>query len=90
LPPSFAELEQQPGELRSRELVMLRNTRPWNVFGLPAISIPCGFSASGLPIGLQIIGAPGAEGMVLSLAHAFESSTEWHKAQPEINDSAFS
>jgi aspartyl-tRNA(Asn)/glutamyl-tRNA(Gln) amidotransferase subunit A len=84
LPSSFAELEQQPGELRSRELIMLRNTRPWNVYGLPAISIPCGFSESGLPIGLQIIGAPGMEGMVMSLAHAFESQTEWHKRRPEI------
>jgi aspartyl-tRNA(Asn)/glutamyl-tRNA(Gln) amidotransferase subunit A len=82
LPPTFAELEQQPGELRNRELLMLRNTRPWNVYGLPAISIPCGFSVSGLPIGLQIIGAPGAEGPVMSLAHAFESRTEWHKQRP--------
>jgi aspartyl-tRNA(Asn)/glutamyl-tRNA(Gln) amidotransferase subunit A len=86
LPPSFAELEQQPAELRSRELVMLRNTRPWNVYGLPAISVPCGFSASGLPIGLQIIGAPGSEGVVMALAHAFESQTEWHKRRPRFED----
>jgi aspartyl-tRNA(Asn)/glutamyl-tRNA(Gln) amidotransferase subunit A len=84
LPPSFAELEQQPAELRNRELLMLRNTRPWNAYGLPAISVPCGFSTSGLPIGLQIVGAPGSEGMVLSLARAFESQTEWHKRRPEI------
>lgn len=84
LPPSLAELEHQPAELRNRELLMLRNTRPWNAYGLPAISVPCGFSASGLPIGLQIVGAPGSEGMVLSLARAFESQTEWHKRRPEI------
>jgi len=84
LPPSFAELEQQPAELRNRELLMLRNTRPWNAYGLPAISVPCGFSTSGLPIGLQIVGAPGSEGIVLSLARAFESQTEWHKRRPEI------
>ena len=84
LPPSFAELKQQPAELRNRELLMLRNTRPWNAYGLPAISVPCGFSTSGLPIGLQIVGAPGSEGMVLSLAHVFESQTEWHKRRPEI------
>ncbi|HJT52327.1 MAG TPA: amidase family protein, partial [Candidatus Angelobacter sp.] len=81
---SFAELKQQPAELRNRELLMLRNTRPWNAYGLPAISVPCGFSTSGLPIGLQIVGAPGSEGMVLSLAHVFESQTEWHKRRPEI------
>ena len=58
---------------------MLRNTRPWNIFGLPAMSLPCGFSASGLPIGLQIIGAPGSEGVIMSLARIYESETEWHK-----------
>jgi aspartyl-tRNA(Asn)/glutamyl-tRNA(Gln) amidotransferase subunit A len=84
LPPSLAELEQKPDELRMRELVMLRNTRPWNVFGLPAISLPCGFSASGLPIGLQIIGAPGAEGVIMSLARAYEKETEWHKRRPQL------
>ena len=84
LPPSLAELEQKPDELRMRELVMLRNTRPWNVFGLPAISLPCGFSASGLPIGLQIIGAPGSEGVIMSLARAYEKETEWHKRRPQL------
>ena len=86
LPPSVAELEEKPDELRSRELVMLRNTRPWNVFGLPAMSVPCGFSASGLPIGLQIIGSPGSEGVIMSLARAYENETEWHKRRPPIED----
>ena len=79
LPPSFAELEAAPQDLRSKELLMLRNTRPFNVFGLPAISVCCGFSTSGLPIGLQITGAPGAEGTVLALAHAYQRETDWHK-----------
>src|SRR5260370_9944681 len=78
-PPSFAELDAAPEDLRSKELLMLRNTRPFNVFGLPAISVCCGFSASGLPIGLQIAGAPGAEGSVLALAHAYQRETDWHK-----------
>ncbi|HKT52456.1 MAG TPA: amidase [Candidatus Angelobacter sp.] len=86
LPPELAELEQKPDELRSRELVMLRNTRPWNVFGLPAISLTCGFSGSGLPIGLQMIGAPGSEGVIMSLAHAYEKETEWHKRRPQLDD----
>lgn len=86
LPPALAELEQKPDELRSRELVMLRNTRPWNVFGLPAISLPCGFSGSGLPIGLQIIGAPGSEGVIMSLARAYEKETEWNKRRPQLED----
>jgi aspartyl-tRNA(Asn)/glutamyl-tRNA(Gln) amidotransferase subunit A len=49
------------------------------VSGLPAITVPCGFSTSGLPIGLQIVGAPFAESTVLALAHAYEQTTEWHR-----------
>ena len=84
MPPSFSELEAAPDQLRSKELLMLRNTRPWNVYGLPTISIPCGFSGSGLPIGLQIAGAPGAEATVFALARAYEKQTEWHRARPAL------
>lgn len=83
--PSFAEMEAAPEQLRNKELLMLRNTRPFNVFGLPAISIPCGFSKSGLPVGLQITGAPGTEGTLLALAHAYEKQTDWHKRTPAVN-----
>lgn len=82
LPPSFAELEAAPDQLRSRELIMLRNTRPFNMLGLPAVSLCCGFSKSGLPIGLQVAGAPGADGVVLALAHAYQKQTDWHKRRP--------
>jgi aspartyl-tRNA(Asn)/glutamyl-tRNA(Gln) amidotransferase subunit A len=82
LPPSFAELESAPEQLRSRELIMLRNTRPFNVLGLPSVSICCGFSRSGLPIGIQISGAPGADGLVLALAHSYQKQTGWHKKHP--------
>jgi aspartyl-tRNA(Asn)/glutamyl-tRNA(Gln) amidotransferase subunit A len=83
LPPKIADLEANP-ELRSKELLMLRNTRPFNVWGLPTISIPCGFSKSGFPIGLQIAGAPGAEGTVLALARAYEQQTDWHRKKPML------
>jgi Asp-tRNA(Asn)/Glu-tRNA(Gln) amidotransferase A subunit family amidase len=86
LPPTFAELEAAPDQLRSKELIMLRNTRPFNVLGLPTISILCGFSKSGLPIGLQITGAPGAEGVVMSLARAYEKQNGWHKKKPSLGD----
>jgi Asp-tRNA(Asn)/Glu-tRNA(Gln) amidotransferase A subunit family amidase len=82
LPPSFAELEDAPDQLRNKELVMLRNTRPFNMLGLPSASICCGFSQAGLPIGLQITGAPGADGVVLCLAHAYQKQTGWHKKRP--------
>lgn len=85
LAPSFAELNAEPGNLRGTELIMLRNTRPFNVFGLPAISVPCGFSKSGLPIGLQIVGPPGADGVVLALARAYEKQSAWHKKLPPMN-----
>jgi aspartyl-tRNA(Asn)/glutamyl-tRNA(Gln) amidotransferase subunit A len=84
LPPSLAELQAEPDQLRSKELVMLRNTRPFNVYGLPSISLNCGFSKSGLPIGLQITGAPGTEGAVLALAHAYQKQSNWHKKKPAI------
>src|SRR5207247_1103977 len=62
-----------------------RNTAPFDVFGLPTISVPCGFTRSGRPIGLQISGAPFAESMVLALADAYEQATEWHKSRPKLN-----
>jgi aspartyl-tRNA(Asn)/glutamyl-tRNA(Gln) amidotransferase subunit A len=80
--PAIAELKQNPDLLRPRELLLLRNTRPINVWGLPAISIPCGFTPSGLPIGLQIIGPHWGETEVLQLAHAYEQATAWHKREP--------
>jgi aspartyl-tRNA(Asn)/glutamyl-tRNA(Gln) amidotransferase subunit A len=60
-------------------LVFLRNTAPWNLYGLPTISIPCGFSQSGLPVGLQITGAPDRDDVVLSLAAAFQDQTDFHR-----------
>jgi aspartyl-tRNA(Asn)/glutamyl-tRNA(Gln) amidotransferase subunit A len=57
--------------------VSARNTLPFDVFGIPTISIPCGFTGDGLPIGLQIAGAPWAESTVLALAQAYEHATNW-------------
>jgi aspartyl-tRNA(Asn)/glutamyl-tRNA(Gln) amidotransferase subunit A len=84
LPPTIAELEADAANLRRRELVMLRNTRPFNLLGLPAISVPCGFTKEGLPVGLQIIGPPAGEAVVLRLAAAYERVTEWHKRRPKL------
>jgi Asp-tRNA(Asn)/Glu-tRNA(Gln) amidotransferase A subunit family amidase len=79
--PSIAELKANPDDLRPAELRLLRNTRPFDVWGLPAISVPCGFTQSGLPIGLQIAGPHWREDLVLRLAHAYEQATAWHKRQ---------
>ena len=76
--PAIDELLADMPNLRAKEFVMLRNTRPFNTLGLPALSLPCGFTKDGLPIGLQIAGAPGDEARVLALAHAYEQATDWH------------
>ncbi len=59
-------------------------TIPVNLAGVPGISIPCGFSNDGLPIGLQIIGKHFDESTVYRAAHAFEQATDYHKRKPEL------
>jgi aspartyl-tRNA(Asn)/glutamyl-tRNA(Gln) amidotransferase subunit A len=60
------------------------NTRPFNGYGLPVITIPCGFSKDGMPIGLQIGGPSFGEVNVLALAYAYQEATEWHKRRPPL------
>jgi aspartyl-tRNA(Asn)/glutamyl-tRNA(Gln) amidotransferase subunit A len=62
----------------------LENTGAFNVYGIPAISVPCGFTSKGLPVGLMIAGPRFSEGKVLALAHAFEQATDFHKKKPPI------
>ena len=63
---------------------LIRNTLPFNVLGIPTISVPCGFNSRGLPIGLQISGPRLGEAAVLALAHAYEQATEWHRREPPL------
>jgi len=70
--PRISALLKDPAQLRPSELILLRNTRPVNVWGVPAISVPCGSSADGQPIGLQIIAPPEREKTVLGIASLFE------------------
>ena len=58
------------------------NTSPFNLTGLPAISVPCGFTRGGLPIGLQLAAGPWREGLLLRVANAYERATEWHTHRP--------
>jgi len=62
---------------------LTRFTAPFNLTGLPAISIPCGFTSDGLPIGLQIVSRAWADAKVLNAAYAFEQATDWHRRRPE-------
>ena len=82
-PPKIADLKANPDQLRPQELTMLRNTRPFNVWGIPTISVPCGFTKDGLPIGLQMAAAPWRGIVLLQAAQAYEQATEWHKRRPE-------
>jgi aspartyl-tRNA(Asn)/glutamyl-tRNA(Gln) amidotransferase subunit A len=60
------------------------NTSPFDAYGIPAISVPCGFTKAGLPIGLMIAGPHFTEGKVLALAYAYQQATDWHKQRPPL------
>ena len=83
-PPAIAEVREHPDDLRRQELIMLRNTRPFNVWGIPAISVPCGFTRDGLPVGLQLAAAPWRGNVLLQAAHEYEQATGWHKMMPPL------
>ncbi len=55
-----------------------------NLAGIPAMSIPCGLTREGLPVGLQIMAKPFGEETIFRVAHAFEQNTQWHKAKPQL------
>jgi aspartyl-tRNA(Asn)/glutamyl-tRNA(Gln) amidotransferase subunit A len=63
---------------------LTRFTAPFNLTGLPALSLPCGFTSAGLPIGLQIISRPWAEAQVLRAGNAYELATEWRLREPRL------
>ena len=91
LPPSIDDsLKFEMGDKKPRAYDFFEgasgctNTAPFDVYGVPALSLPCGFSKSGLPIGLMIAGPHFAEGKVLALAYAYQQATDWHKRKPGI------
>jgi aspartyl-tRNA(Asn)/glutamyl-tRNA(Gln) amidotransferase subunit A len=69
------------GVTENATVALLRLTMPFNLAGLPAISLPCGFTTDRLPIGLQIVGKPFEESMILRLAHAYQLLTDWHRRE---------
>jgi aspartyl-tRNA(Asn)/glutamyl-tRNA(Gln) amidotransferase subunit A len=86
VPPfTISDLLGDLGTLRPKEILMLHNTRPFNILGLPTISVPCGFTRTGLPIGMQVTGPPRGEALVLRLAYAYERETDWHNRQPRTD-----
>ncbi len=71
------------GEQETVRSALIRLNRPGNFTGLPAISVPCGFTHDGLPIGLQLIGRAWDEARLLQIAHAYERATKWHTRRPK-------
>jgi aspartyl-tRNA(Asn)/glutamyl-tRNA(Gln) amidotransferase subunit A len=63
---------------------LTRYTAPFNLTGLPALSLPCGFTSDGLPIGLQMVARPWGEARLLQAGYAFEQATDWRFRQPEL------
>jgi Asp-tRNA(Asn)/Glu-tRNA(Gln) amidotransferase A subunit family amidase len=57
---------------------------PFNVTGLPSMSVPCGFAKNGTPIDMQIASGPLREELIFTLAHAYEQATDWHKSKPPL------
>jgi len=84
LPPLLDDLIKRAYDTKPTDPRITSNCSPFNIFGLPSISIPCGFSKDGLPIGLMISGPRFSEGKVLALAAAYEKATEWHKRKPPL------
>jgi aspartyl-tRNA(Asn)/glutamyl-tRNA(Gln) amidotransferase subunit A len=81
-PISAPVLEGENAIERARQLT--RFTAPFNLTGLPALSVPCGFTKENLPIGLQIVSRSWNEAGVLRAGYAYQEATEWHKMKPEI------
>jgi aspartyl-tRNA(Asn)/glutamyl-tRNA(Gln) amidotransferase subunit A len=82
-PPAYAEAKAGGVEdVVGRMGRFSRLTRVFNVFGVPALSVPCGFSADGRPVALQIAGRPFDEATVLRVGHAYEQATAWHRRRP--------
>jgi aspartyl-tRNA(Asn)/glutamyl-tRNA(Gln) amidotransferase subunit A len=83
-PRTINEALNREEDPKPREPETVSNCTPFNILGLPAISVPCGFSKEGLPIGLMIAGPRFSEGKVLALANAYEKAAEWHTRKPSL------
>ena len=76
--------------LTSKEAVMrqffgLRSHRsPFNLSGVPAMSVPCGFTEAGLPMSIQIAAEPFAENTLFTAGHAYQARTDWHERRPSL------
>lgn len=86
-PPVGADEVVIDGETETVRSTLVRMNRPANFTGHPALSMPCGFTRDGLPIGMQLMGPHWSEARLLSIASAYESATPWHTQRPSRNAS---
>ncbi len=81
----LAECEQDMKVYTKRNLQYLRNTAIGNILDLCGLSVPCGFTTGGLPIGLMIYGRSFHEDAVLRVGHAYQQATDWHLKAPALD-----
>ena len=84
-PPLAHATEGPVHELVARQGRFSRLTRPFNGLGLPALSVPCGFSSAGLPLAFQLVGRPFDEETVLRVGDAYQQATDWHTRRPALD-----
>ena len=82
--PSTAPMRSQLEPAEASRQYLSRFTAPFNLAGIPALSLPCGFDKSGLPIGLQIAARHWDEAAVVRAGYAFERATDWHSLRPSL------
>jgi aspartyl-tRNA(Asn)/glutamyl-tRNA(Gln) amidotransferase subunit A len=80
-----AEIDTDFDNFLAHNLLYLRNTSIGNVLNFCGLSVPCGFTRSGLPIGLQIYGKPFQENLILRLGYAYQQVTDWHRRMPDLS-----
>lgn len=84
-PPTIAETAPKAsGDVTGIVGRLTRNTRPTNYLGLPALSVPAGFSRNGLPLAFQLMGRPFSEALIFRAAHRYQQETDWHVARPAL------
>ncbi len=84
-PPRLADADEDPQAYSEANLACIRNTAVGNLLDLCALSVPCGFTAEGLPVGLMICAKPFDEAMLLRVGRAFQDATDWHLRSPDLS-----
>ena len=83
--PTIAEATPRSPDDIPRVQGISRNNRPANFLGIPALSVPAGFSSNGLPVAFQLMGRPFAEPLLLRVADAYQRVTDWHRRSPDLS-----